>query len=54
MYLQKDLYVILSRARSDHLAKWQPAPVEAALRAQAKTILDWPLASVGTLTEIHL
>jgi hypothetical protein len=54
MYLHKDLHVIVPRARSDHLAKWHPAPVEAVLRAQAKTILDGPLESVGTFTEIRL
>jgi hypothetical protein len=54
MYLHKDLHVIVSRARSNRLAKWHPVPVEAVLRAQAKTILEWPLESVGTFIEIRL
>jgi len=54
MYLNKDVHVIGSRARGGHLAKWHPAPVEAVLRAQAKTILDGPLERVGTFTEIRL
>jgi quinol monooxygenase YgiN len=39
---------------SADLDKWQATPAEAALRAKAKTILDGPLESVGTFTEVHL
>ncbi len=54
MYLHNDVHVIVSCGRREHLAKWQPAPVETALRVQPTTILDGPLESVGTFTEIHL